>query len=197
MHRIFIAINLSENIIGKLVICQEKITAAFSGRCPVTWTKKENLHITLAFVGTATNDELLEICNLARKVGAKHQPFDVSLSRILYGPANANPPRMVWVEGEKSAALTLLENDIENTLGESGSANYQPENRAFTPHITLGRIKAWQFRQIEPEEIPEIEEEFSQTFTVRSIEVMDSELKRGGPNYAVLESIPLGVAKES
>ncbi|PIX88575.1 MAG: hypothetical protein COZ30_00470, partial [Candidatus Nealsonbacteria bacterium CG_4_10_14_3_um_filter_36_16] len=57
-------------------------------------------------------------------------------------------------------------------------------------HITLGRIKQWEFRQIEPEERPEVNEEINLTFEVNSIEVMESELKRGGSEYTILESFP-------
>ena len=65
---------------------------------------------------------------------------------------------------------------------------YRPEGRGFTPHITLARIREWEFRKIEPEERPEIEENIDLTFTVESIDVMESELKRGGPVYSIIES---------
>ena len=58
-------------------------------------------------------------------------------------------------------------------------------------HITLARLRQWEFNKIEPEEKPEINEDINLTFEVNSIEVMESELKRGGPNYIVLESCRL------
>ena len=62
-------------------------------------------------------------------------------------------------------------------------------------HITLGRIKAWEFRKIEPEERPIVDEEINLTFEVNSIEVMDSQLKKGGPTYTILESFPLKLSQ--
>jgi 2'-5' RNA ligase len=41
---------------------------------------------------------------------------------------------------------------------------------------------------IEPEERPEINESIDLAFTVESIEVMESVLKRGGPQYSIIES---------
>ena len=104
----------------------------------------------------------------------------------LYGPPKKMPPCMVWAEGEKSDDLTDLREDIQECLLQE--IRYRPEGRGFTPHITLARIREWEFRKIEPEERPEIEENIDLTFTVESIDVMESELKRGGPVYSIIES---------
>ena len=98
---------------------------------------------------------------------------------------------MVWTEGEKSEELGKLQSDLENSLLNSSVKGTESEARPYTPHITLGRIRTWEFRKIEQEERPAIDEDISLNFEVNSIEVMESELKRGGPDYAVLESIPL------
>jgi len=55
----------------------------------------------------------------------------------------------------------------------------------------LGRLKQWEFQKQEIDEVPEIDETISVQFPVDSIEVMESELKREGPEYHVLESSPL------
>lgn len=58
-------------------------------------------------------------------------------------------------------------------------------------HVTLARIYATAWRQIEPEERPEVEENIDLLFTVESIEVMESEMGKSGSKYAIIESIPL------
>ena len=65
------------------------------------------------------------------------------------------------------------------------------EKRGFSSHITLERIRQWEWRRIEPEERPEIEEEINLSFLVNSIKVMESLLKRKGPKYTILESANL------
>ena len=98
---------------------------------------------------------------------------------------------MVWAEGEKLEELGKLQNDLENSLLASSVKEVESKSRPYAPHITLGRIRTWEFRQIEPEERPEVNEEINLSFEVNSIEVMESQLKRGGAEYAVLESAPL------
>lgn len=182
-HRIFIAINFPENIKKKFSDYQKKWI-----ELPCRWTKKDNLHITLIFLGYLDNEELLRVLNIAKEVAARHEPFSISLTKILYGPPK-KPPRMVWIEGEKSEELGGLQTDLENSFQE---LPYKEESRAYAPHITLARIREWEFRRINPEERPEINEEISLNFFVESVEVMESELKKNGPEYTILESMPLG-----
>jgi len=160
-HRVFIAINLPEDIKKELVKYQAKWP-----ELPIRWAKKENLHITLEFLGYISNEELLNTLKKTKEMAIKHKPFSITLNKICYGPPN-KPPRMVWVVGKKIQELNIF------------------------PHITLGRIKSWEFKQIEPEERPKVDEEINLSFEVNSIEVMESVLKRGGPEYTILESCPL------
>lgn len=189
-HRIFIAINLPENIKKELSNYQSKWPDL-----PARWVKKENLHITLAFLGYLADEELPEVLKITREITQKNQPFSINLNRICYGPPK-KPPRMVWVEGEKSQELGKLQKDLENSLLNSEvKLPEKPEVRPYAVHITLGRIKQWEFRAIEPEERPIIDEEISLSFDVNFIEIMESRLKRGGSEYTILESAPLADSK--
>ena len=173
-HRIFIAINLPENIKKKLADYQSKWP-----NLPARWTKKENLHITLTFLGDTADEELVEILKMTKETAEEHEPFFINLKKIIYGPKKGSP-RMVWAEGEKSKELGKLSAELKS---EGGIAH--------APHITLARLKTWEFKQMEPEERPEINKDINLSFEVNSIEVMESELKRGGPKYIILESMPL------
>jgi len=186
MHRVFIAINLPEKIKRGLAKLQSQWP-----ELPAGWTKPENLHITLFFLGNLSDEEVLEVCNTTREVASHHQPFSINLNKTLYGPPK-KPPRMVWVEGKKSEEFSALKSDLEKSLTSSEKIRFRPEKRAFHPHITLGRIRTWEFRRIEPEERPNVEQEISLNFEVSSIEVMESFLKKSGAEYIILESSQLG-----
>lgn len=178
-RRIFIAINLPEDVKRKLAEYQAKWP-----ELPVRWTKPKNIHITLDFIGYVTDEELLEVCKTTKQVASRNACFDINLIKICYGPTDKKPPRMIWAVGEKSEEFTSLKNDLDKSLATS-------ENREFSPHITLGRIRKWEWQRIEPEERPEVNEDISLSFSVDSIEIMESVLKRGGAEYTILESFNL------
>jgi len=163
-HRVFIAINLPESVKKELKALQSKWP-----ELPCRWTKPENFHITLEFLGYINDEEIMEVFRQTRELAEKQKLLKVKLNRLCYGPPGKMPPRMVWVTAEKIEQFNIV------------------------PHITLGRIRTWEWRKIEPEERPELEEKLNLIFEVNSIEVMESRLKRGGPEYTVLESIPLGL----
>ena len=161
-HRIFLAINLPGDVKKALVSYQEKWP-----ELPIRWTREQNLHITLEFLGYISDDELLKVFQNTKELALKHEPFTITLNKICYGPPKKKPPRMVWVMGEKVQEFDIL------------------------PHITLGRLRTWDFRKIEPDEVPEVNEDINLSFDVKSIEVVESVLKRGWPEYTILESCQL------
>lgn len=185
-HRVFIAINLPEAVKKQLVSFRSQWPDL-----PTRWTKEESLHITLIFLGYLSAEELFKVCGVTKEAAARHQPFSIRLTKICYGPPKKMPPRMVWVEGERSKEFTQLRDDLDKSLSNSGQIRFAPAQRAFSPHITLSRIKTWEWRKIEPEERPEINEDIDLNFEVSSIEVMESALKRGGAEYTILESCKL------
>lgn len=185
LHRIFIAVNLNENIKKNLAVYEDKYLDL-----PGRWTRQENLHITLVFLGNASDEEIVEICKSIDKVVLRHQPFDITLNKICYDKL---PPRMVWAVGKNSAELGALQKDLESALYNFGGGVYDKRHEyKFTPHITLARINQSKLRQIEEDELPIINDTINQSFNAASIELMESELKRGGPQYTILESFNLG-----
>lgn len=184
-RRIFIAINLPENIKNTLADYQKKWPDL-----PARWIKPENLHITLVFIGYVEEEEISEIRQILANLVVQHKRFFLVLDKISYGPSKIIPPRMVWASGELSKEFFELKQDLEKEL--SKKIKFTPEKREAALHITLARIKEWEWRRIEPEERPVVDEELNLSFQVASIEVMESKLKRGGAEYAILESEELG-----
>ncbi len=81
-HRIFIAINLPQDV-KKFLTGYEKKWAEL----PAKWVNAENLHITLVFLGDLTDEELGEVCIIAKEVVKNHHAFDITLNKVSYGPA--------------------------------------------------------------------------------------------------------------
>ncbi len=188
-RRIFIAINLPAGLKRRLATLREK----WSG-LPVRWTKEDNLHLTLVFIGYVSDDQLAEICKITGEAAKKYPPFELKFNKVIYGPPSAktaqgrpdNQTRMIWLEGERSEVLARLKDDLENALLESRrSGFYRKEDRQFKPHLTLARMKD-EWRDYAPK--PEINLEFRETVPVETIDVMESELLRSGAEYAILET---------
>ena len=183
-HRIFIAINLPPEV-RQFLSRYEKKWPELGGK----WVTEYNLHITLAFLVELNDQELGEVCMAVKNAVRGHQSFEVVLNRVCYGPENKIPPRMVWAVGEKNHPLSDMKRAIENALMEK--IHFVKDKKSFSPHVTLARLSAFLWRSIEPEERPEVAESLELVFTVQSVEVMESELKKGGPVYQVIESFHL------
>jgi len=184
-RRLFIAVNLSENVKVKLSRYRDKWYDLEPKS--INWVRKDNLHITLVFLGYMTDDEMYGVCQIMKGVAKRHEPFSIKLERIIVGPPKATP-RMFWVEGAKSQELAELQRDLEDSI--AGRTYYKKEGRMYSPHITLARFKYEAAKKIR--ETGEVNEPINIEIPVESIELMQSNLKRTGPEYVVLESIELG-----
>ena len=193
MKRVFVAINLPEEIKNKIEKEEKEIKNLFPEELRETmfkWVKKENLHITLLFIGYIDEKALPQLNLIVKKITESFKPFSLKFEKITYGPPKIIPPRLIWLELEKKPELLELAQKLKEEVEKAGILN-RYEKREFSPHITLVRIRTWQWKRTEPEERPEINEEINLSFKVNSIEVMESKLKRGGSEYTILELCPL------
>lgn len=184
-RRIFIAINLPENIKKRLFGYRNK-----HEYLPVRWTKKNSLHLTLVFIGYVSDEEMLEICRATREVAARTEPFTINFKQIILGPPNKTP-RLIWAEGEASKELSDLKNRLEQAFLGVDSGFGGRGSGLFNPHITLARIKMGQWQQAQISRA-DVEEKFDARVGVDAIDVMESDLKRDGAEYIILESCALG-----
>lgn len=182
-RRIFIAINLPEDVKNKLQQLQRKWADL-----PVRFVKRDSLHLTIVFVGYVSDEEMLKICQAAKAVAKRRGPLTLSFNRICLGP-HGKPPRLIWLEGEKSQELIDIKSELENRLLRE-IRGIGREKIEMLPHITLARIRQAEWRGLL--EKPQIDERVSISAPVNSIEVMESNLQRSGAEYTVLESADLG-----
>lgn len=182
-RRLFIAINLSENVKKKLIEYRQKWYNLDSKL--IRWVNKFNLHVTLVFIGYVSDDEMYNICNIVKETAKKHEPFFIKMERIILGPLDA-APRMFWAEGEKSEELAKLQTDLENAI--AGKDYMKKEIRPYKPHIALARFRSPLLKSLPKE----INEPLKFEIPVETIEVMESGLKKTGAKYSILESVNLG-----
>lgn len=179
--RTFIAVDLSKGTKGKLKALQDEFAKKAPG---VKWVTPDNFHLTLLFLGEVEKREIVAICRTVEKRARKHSSFNLDVEGLGAFP-NTRRPKILWAGiTEGASELKELHDDIEEGLLELNQ--YRREDRAYTPHLTLGRLSA-EDRAEDWEPILAAHESWlGGTTTINEVIVMSSDLKRGGPEYSVI-----------
>jgi len=138
--RTFIAIEVSEEI--KKMLGQIETHLKYAG-ADVKWVRPEIVHLTLKFLGNVSLKLIEEIKKLLDQMAGDHKCFELGISRVGAFP-KIEYPRVIWVgigQGKEDAAQ--LAKALEQGLANLG---FLPEKRAFSPHLTLGRVRSPQNR---------------------------------------------------
>ncbi len=192
--RTFIALPLSSVVIAKLSAVQRTLQRT----CPeqvVAWVNPANIHLTLFFLGDILPDRQMPISNALRVVSRKARPFTFTVQGIGAFP-NVNRPRVIWVGlDEPGGQLALLHRAVSDAMAELG---FQPEDRRFSPHLTLGRIRQRASRE-EAQAVGDAirQTEVGQLGTVVAEEIIffRSVLKSSGAEYTPLARFTMGNEK--
>ena len=183
--RCFVAIELSEPIkqdIGKLIEIFKKHNV------DVKWVDYKNIHLTLKFLGKTSEDLLPRVHESLRKVAISYEPLYIKVCKAGVFP-NRKYPRVIWVGIEDSETLGRLQGDIENSIALLG---FQREERAFHPHMTVGRVRSQRGTETLMNELDDYKEKDFGAIEVTNLKLMQSELKPTGAQYHCLYEIPLG-----
>lgn len=182
--RLFIAINLPENIKKQIGAELEKVRHHFTN--DIRFLKPENWHITLIFLGYQPVEKVPDILQAIKNTAEIFFEFEIELSDLSYGPLD-KAPRMIWLNGspKTSKMLSKIKNALENNL-EENRVNFHRDYPIFRTHITLARFPAVAKKQIA--ELPKIDKKLSWHFTAKSLELMESHLAKSGAEYAQLAS---------
>jgi 2'-5' RNA ligase len=103
----------------------------------VAWTRPENLHVTLKFLGSVARDRLERLAPRLAEVAAAHAPFTITCAGVGAFPSLARPA-VLWV-GVDAQPLAALAAEVDEVCAAEG---FLPEARPFHAHCTLGRIRA-------------------------------------------------------
>lgn len=183
--RIFIAIDLEENIKKELSLLIEKLKRVSKN---VKWVKKEGMHLTLKFLGEVAEDNIPKIESLLRKTSERHNSFPLHLLGIGTFPPGKKNPRVLWVGIEENKRLEAFQAQIEEGLAKLG---FPKEKREYHPHLTLGRIKIHSYLGEALFQLEKNKEKSFGEMLVRKITFFQSILKPTGAKYKVLSEFKL------
>ena len=179
--RVFIALTLPDHVRARLTREQERLAQL---GLPFRWVRKDALHLTLVFLGETPEAQLPRVRAATDRAAGEVAPLALEADGIGTFPPGGTP-RVVWAGvGGDRGPLMALHAGLTAALKEHG---VELEDRAFSPHITLGRLG-----QRVP---PEVRERLSRVdgfctdhkelgrWRAEQVHLIQSELRSDGPRY--------------
>lgn len=190
--RSFVATNLPAEIKEGLAAIEDKLAL---NRPWVKWVEPSGIHLTLKFLGNLDPERIREVLEILGDLCHGAGPFRLEVGGLGAFPG-VSRPRVIWVGvGGELEKLAILQRNIDEGLSRVGFA---PEDRAFTPHLTIGRVREGADPVLKRELGREIEgsgSPFFGSFVVSSISLMRSQLTPKGAVYSELGSFLLGACQ--
>src|SRR5712691_4395077 len=198
MLRAFIAIKLSDELKRHIGSVQAEMKREVSGLgrgskgVKIGWAQPEGIHLTLKFLGDIQEAQVEALRGVLFKAAASARPFTLE-ARGLGAFPNPRAPRVIWL-GLHGSNDDMEEMQRLQAAVEDGAAGlgFPKEARAFTPHLTLARIRD----RVEAGTLEPIltaqQNRVVGGFTLSSVELIKSELRPSGAVYTTLVEVPFG-----
>jgi len=182
--RAFIAIELPQQIKDCLSKLQSKLKSA---NADVKWVDPQNIHLTLKFLGEINDEQLTRISEALETVANGMQQFPVRLS-VLGAFPKIDYPRVIWVGIDKGdSQIKDIAEELDKKIEKIGIPK---EDKEFSSHITIGRLKSASNRTNLVQDLISLENKLggeNLEFLVAKITLFKSTLVPLGPIYEVLK----------
>ncbi len=174
--RLFLGLELPDPVKQRLLAVRQPVAGA-------RWQRADQLHLTLAFLGSVEEQLLPDVRTAARSLPVK--PFDLAVTGLgCFG--HPDRPRNLWAGVQPVEQLAELQDALNERLILSG---FTREKRTFRPHITLARFRnnAGSVAHL----LKDGERSLAGSFLVHRITLFESLLGESGSVYHVVERFPL------
>jgi RNA 2',3'-cyclic 3'-phosphodiesterase len=187
--RLFIAIRIPDSVKEKIVAAQTELRRALPPEA-VRWTRGDQFHLTLRFLGSVAAERLPALADAVRVVCKSFTGLQLHASGLGFFP-DSRLPRVIWVGiNDRQGRLPLLHRAVQfATLGFTT----EKAEETFTGHVTLGRVKHISRREAQSLASAATglgNGHFGQ-WTVNHIDIMRSELSSEGAKHSDVAVIPL------
>ncbi len=135
--RLFIALTLSSQVQTELGSFMRTLMPIAGNS--MRWVDPANIHITLKFLGEVEPAKLKQISAEVGQIASASVPFEFRVCGTGVFPA-WNRPRILWAGVDAPPGLISLQSQIDLSTRAIG---FPSEARAFSPHLTLGRVNEW------------------------------------------------------
>ncbi len=174
--RLFVALRFSREALAAVEAVQHSLKAQCRSG---SFTRRENLHLTLSFLGETASDRMPALRELLTRTAKGARPFLLHFDRLGFFP-DRSQRQLCYLTADTPPELASLAAALQNALRNSG---FPGEDREFIPHVTLAR-------RCVLSEIPSIPApvtaHFSELVLIRSL------LQPTGPVYTPLFTASFG-----
>jgi RNA 2',3'-cyclic 3'-phosphodiesterase len=188
--RVFIAIDIGDAVRREVTRVVTTLTGKLEAATTppkVVWVKPDALHVTIKFIGEVEPPEVERLQELLAPPIAI-APFELEWRGVGTFPNNKHP-RALWL-GVINGAAPLAQVEAEVSRRVAGANAVELDDRAFLPHLTIGRVKMAGAGVDWPKILQAVEVK-RVTSIVDRVTLYRSELSHRGPNYTGLVSAPL------
>jgi 2'-5' RNA ligase len=186
--RLFVAIELPGEVREALSRLQHELQR--HGLEKLRWVRPEGIHLTLKFLGATAADRVPEIEEALARAATAVKPDQVTLGGLgMFG--NRRSPRVLWIGVQSVPGVFDLYTRIEDELSTQG---FPAEQRPFSPHLTLARVRPEFALEVRPAMVAAIDAVSAPhgIIPVREVSLMRSTLRPSGAIYDPLAAFPLG-----
>jgi 2'-5' RNA ligase len=182
--RTFVAVEMPQSVREQFRDVEARLRQA---EAHVKWVEPHNIHLTLKFLGDVAEDQLPSVFQAVAEGAQGLAPLQVRLSRLGAFP-NLRRPRVVWIGVDQGKeALLQLQGRMEEAMARR---NFPREDRPFSPHLTIGRVKSERGLEDLIDIIRATPFE-TESFEIDELVAMESTLTPDGPIYTPLHKVGL------
>lgn len=182
--RAFICLDIPQSVKQRIDALQRDLRQIGA---QVSWVKPDNIHLTLKFLGDVAESRIESIRKAVEIAARATRALEIEVAGTGCFPSPRNP-RVLWIGlSDMEGKLAELHRAIESELARE---RFPREPKKFSPHLTIGRVRAPHNAALVAEEL--ISRGFEpHNFQADEIIVMRSDLKPTGPIYTPLARIKL------
>jgi len=184
--RSFLAIELPEAILKRIGEVQQDLKSA---RADVRWVSPRNIHLTLKFFGNIEESQIDAITQAIEEPVRVTPSISITVKGIGAFPSLKNP-RVIWIGlPDEKKVLVSIQRRLEGELQKIG---FQPEDRPYHPHLTLGRMRSNRGKDELLKEMEKYREEEFGSFHAERVVLFKSDLRPEGAVYTRLREVKFG-----